>query len=1172
MNKKADKATIQFPFNLNLIDNRPQVDNTFKNADKLNAPCLNDMISPIYTAKKEYKAVYDKDGNEYRLVDGNLLRNSDIIISGIDSSKFTRREITDARKYDYYDISDDYIAAGFINDNNTITVAFNGNEWTSPVLFAEGTIVTGRIRIIDDEVILVVYYDVNNTGYVFYARINNEGTTVVADNSARNWRRMRVRTNLSSSIDTWFNTSYAWFDVKQYNPIINICKCGGYIAFSLVSRYGYAYDTLGTHFITVFDDNGTLKEVGSNLLPSSSSQTQVVTYNQQFYAYVTQNTTRTNGSTAIVKITGTNTYVTYDSFTQTETAVPVDVPPEVVPAATGETVNAYDDPQTTGDVYTVDTYNVTRKVQLKCSDDALSWKCDFTYTDPDTLQSVTLSTSTDTTTTKSVQWVKMYYSWEAIPTVNYDTAKIVYTAADNTTQNYTIIRTDFVKQVLVTYTYSQSATVSWVTAPNVVLDNGNMYSLAMFDVNTTSWTYGCPQGSVFVESAKDPVITGSSYTWTVLESAQANGTTWIVRSNSVVLNQNFIETTWKLCNSSATVPSSRISGSESTAARYNEWVNSNAIPLTYSPGTSRDSSFNYYGQAVSTVSVNTGADEDLAVFTVGGFRVPLGNTNFNLLYNTSISGSSYIQGISYSEDDDMMGTLLTPWQSLDEDFYVVANSDTVVYRDKDNKYWEIKIEDGNDIFTILDNRYIIINTTSYWNCYDSKLNMVLHYATDYNDRVVFGSTNNITYWAAQDGSGALNYIRNTATAINAGYAIMPRIGITSPIYPSVARYRTNVNTSAYNCRITGKVNQGIDVYYSEVSGSEIPYRYTINPYLTESDYEKFNLIGSTYTVSDTTYFNPCIFTEFVYGQGNKDLAKETYTYYTLEYVNNQPVLVYSANSETDDTSSFFVLQGQFYGVINDKICSIIYNNGAISEVDPIIDVRGMEFIGNNPSIAFFWDKARRVIKSFTGDADLADIWGASKLVLEDFHYKHYYDTMTQTIFVPSDKGLFAIAPKSLFLIEDWKSVTNLSFSEDGVTHVNNGNETINFVYYPSDGYEVLPLDIETSFYGLGDKEATSIDRWQIALYDISKEHESSYVTVGVRSLTDITVKSEEVTRKITPDMYDEWSHCVLINYTPKLIKGQGIRLYIKTPLVIQSIVPHIADQGYTVGTNVRKSM
>lgn len=1174
MNRKAEKLNISLPLNLNLSDDKPHIDTTFNEAKKLNGPFLNSMIQPLYVNKLEGNSYYDKKGNRYWIneesVPNKLFMRNDDVIGAIINKKFVKTDVTETlKKYDYYDISDDYIAAGIINDDNSITVAFNGNSYTTSPLFAEGTIITGRVRIVDDYAILVVYFEDNGVSKYHYLRLGNNGVAAHEETNNAVWYRHFARNNGTAAVTSWFSNTLFWTDGNKLaaSPLIQIAKVGDYYSFSLISRYGYSYNTDSTYFITCLEDP-VLKQIGKDLWPSTASQSAVVPYNQQFYVYGNQSTSRTNVSVALYKSSQTGKY--YADYTDISTEV--NVPDTVILTDTGNDVTGDDD---TFHVYTDTSISVVRKISVRSYGDAtLSWSMTATYEDPVTSTTVTLNYGAkDTVTSKSVQWSKQYWSWETIPVVNYSSLDMQWTAADASDVNTNIPQTYWGKQnFLVEYTYSVTTTVSWATAPVVILDNAHMYGLATFSHNTSSWTYTIPNGYVFTESAKDPVISGTSYSWTAIDTASSTSNANIIRSNTFAFEQNICVSTWKLNNSSATLPSSRASGSESTASRYIEWVNTNAAELRYNPGTVRDPSYNYYGAATSTISVNTGADEDLAVFTPGGFRVPLPNTPFNILYNTTQTGATSIQGISYSLSDDMMGTMLTPWQELDEDFYVVGNSDYFIYRDKDYKYWKVSIEDGYEMFSIMDNRYILVNTTSYLNCYDSELNMMLHYASDYNDRVIFGS-DTPQYLAGQDSSGVLNYLRMTATAINAAYNIMPRIGITSTLWSAIPKYRCIVDSPyAYNSRIS-KGNQGIDIYYSVISGSSADYKYTLYPYIVQSRNEKYDLIGTSYPTLDTVELTPCIFSEYIESNGNMDMLVTNYTAYKLNYVNNTPIFLYSAATETDDIEDFYCLQGQYYANIANKICSIIYTDNTISEIDPIIKYGNMKFIGNNSQIAFYFDPIGRTIKSFTGDASLETLWDASELELNDFNNIHWYDKSRQTIFISTKVGLLCISDKgNRYLVEDWKDVKSVSISDDDVTHVINGNETVNFVYYPAEGYEPLPLDIETSFYGLGNKETCTVDKWQISLYDFSGDKKPSYIKVGVRSITDVTVKSEEKDLKITPDMYDSWSNSVLISYAPKLIKGQGLRLYLKTPLTIQSITPHVADQGYGSPTGPRKSI
>lgn len=181
--------------------------------------------------------------------------------------------------------------------------------------------------------------------------------------------------------------------------------------------------------------------------------------------------------------------------------------------------------------------------------------------------------------------------------------------------------------------------------------------------------------------------------------------------------------------------------------------------------------------------------------------------------------------------------------------------------------------------------------------------------------------------------------------------------------------------------------------------------------------------------------------------------------------------------------------------------------------------------------------------------------------------RHWYDKSTQTIFVPTDRGLLCFGPKNTYILEQFKNVSLVQFTSDNITHIEDSGNDYSLVYYDTDGYQVNNVDLESAFFGLGATESTSIDRWNITLYDLEGNHPSGEVVVGVRSLTDITVKSEEKKLKITPDMWDKWSNSVLITYNPKLVKAQGLRLYVNSPFIVQSITAHIMDNGTGTQSN-----
>lgn len=184
----------------------------------------------------------------------------------------------------------------------------------------------------------------------------------------------------------------------------------------------------------------------------------------------------------------------------------------------------------------------------------------------------------------------------------------------------------------------------------------------------------------------------------------------------------------------------------------------------------------------------------------------------------------------------------------------------------------------------------------------------------------------------------------------------------------------------------------------------------------------------------------------------------------------------------------------------------------------------------------------------------------------------WYDPNTQSIFFATNRGLLVLGPKNTFLLEDFHDVKSIQFTEvDNITHIihkKDGKEvTTEFAYYPAEGFVSNNVKLETSFYGTENMTSTTIDKWNITLQtnDITK---ASWIKVGVRSLTDITVKNEEKTFEIKPTDWDKWSKCTLITYNPSLIKGQGIRLYLETPESVAVVTPHVmTNNGGTLSNH-----
>ena len=1230
MNQKASKQQLiskETPPLLSMAEDRPHVDNEFRNWEENNTPFINNMMSPLYVHENDGEVVYDKAGHEYTIED-NYLKRDGVSISYINPNKFVREDITDevSQYYNYYE--DDNVKLGSIWVNNHLSFEWKegGILHTIDVgdLFLTGNLSASRLVIRESNgtkygvwVALAYHYNSQYNKvlpYVMYVKFTSSGVAMQKDCITAYWdgeyydpnyvnfTNYVARSSASASINEYWDDLSDYEDdcvVSNPDPVINIGVISdGHIAFSLVSNFGKAIPCMKNGFITFVDDGSELHRLGYGNTGdnkslkfaevSTTTQEQTGEWINYFKQTLSRRSSQVNSS--CIKEAGGSTYYEYGEGTK---GAALDIPTTYFPVDTGQTIVI---DEVTYNIYSYSAvkYTYIFNAYIQNYDQVHgTWEVNL-YNGDGTLYANSGSILSD-------NWSQTYelltFRGETPPQYYWDLSltSVDWAVTDEAVGEITLSVLGAVNQwVALTRHYMTTVTVSPIALPTVVLDNGNFYLFLYGTRSGTAWNQ-MPIGGVLVESGRATYNNGL-LTIIPIETVTLTASYNCYRSSSYVVNQNLFQTTMRLCNASAVVPASAASGSaDPTSSRYLEYTNSNTYDLKYGAGTSTDNTFNYYTPFADSPS---GSTNDALCYTIVGMRTEaVPGSNFKILYNVLYGNSALTQSISWASSDDNMGTLVAPWATLDEDFYISAGLNKVVYKDNAGNVYRISVVSGNELKTFLDDRYIFINTTSYYNMYDSQSRRLLHYASDYNGRLLHGSTEDIavTTWsgAVSTSSGTSNSYntRTTANAINGAYKIQPRLATGSIILPAVTRLRCRVaDETVYGSNIpeSSTQAQGIDVYYSNANDSStVKYRYTIVPYASPSRYVKYDLDGSTYeaTTASATFVNTNVFSTILNGAGNNDMVEETYENYTLVYYNTYPYFLYnvasatanvntntitgtSSSTTTQGKSDFFVIQGQFYGVINDKLYSLIYSNGAISSMDAIVDVRGFKFVGNNPMIAFFWSPSMRAFYSFTGDANLTHIYNGNKF--SDIPGDYWYDESTQSIFIATNRGLLVFGPKNTYLLTDYTDVTNVQFTDDGLTHITSGGKTDDISYYPRDNFVSKHLIGETSFYGLGSTESTSIDRWNITIYDQTESNPSGEITVGVRSLTDITVKSEEKKYKITPEMWDKWGHSILLAYNPKLIKGQGIRLYIDSPWNVTSIVPHIMDNG--AGTTTRRSM
>ena len=1247
MNQKATKQQMAFPPLYNFSKNGPWVDSEFRSAEEINAPYLNEMLQPVWTKDTGYRSVYDYKGNKYEL---RLVQASPTPVYGfykngvrINSVNYSSQALK-KEKFDLSQYSGEILSVSVESDNRIAvlhkvdnTVYLNNVQ----LKVFSGTIIESRVRLINNVPISVIVYDYTGTERLLIFR-----DTFQMYNSDLIWRKQSKGGSISADSTP----------VGGAAPCIHISKPSGNFYFvSLTQKAGTVNDLItGTKFATfVLGMSGSwIRELGNGLslynsdsygggerqtdsvylnssVSKASSSVKVVTEDYIDYYYYSQGATsvdQLSQCTYIPSGYGKNYKIGTQNLKIGESTYSFDILSFTLYTktcnywATGSTERRYKI-----------THLAVGLANTAVNDDGVNSGNPITYSH----QMPQLGVNTTITGSREADGYTFFYFANSSISGTNGKATVSFTYRWLSGQNepqFILGPNDTNYRIVYVWTYNQDGT-EWYSGlpyhsisvdlidtgsadhqeklvtysqlpysylPVVCLDNGVFYTLFRLPVQTNRgsdsnpWTSTCQVlGPIMYQAGAYSLVDSNTKIQFQGYSNDTNRAPYI-RGGSVAIDQNFYAITLKFNNGQAQVPNSLNNGAvETPSSRFIEWTyDTTSKTLTYGPGTSRLTSFNYYSYAVNDDGSLAGPGEDYAIFTVNGHRSNLssyGNINWNILHNVTTAGTAFVQGISLSTTDSHMGTLVTPWQSIDESSYISAWKNNVVYKDKEGNWMRVYVaNEAPKLEAILEGKLIVFNTVSQENCYDVDNEIFTHYANDYNGRLRRGSVNAKSWLGALYTSsntwGAFSYIRYAADGINPLYYIMPKDKITSMLLPIVARYRCYVGKevsigTAYTSSLDNFKPLKIDVFFSDLSSTACKYRFSINQVYNNGHHTdtivNHSLQGLVYpgTVTTTASLTPNIFTKYVDGAGNNDLVIDGFDSYVLTYYDNEPYLLYSAATKASNVysedDSFFVLQGQFYGIIGDKLYSLSYSNGAISQMDAIIDLGAISFIGNNPMIAFFWDPASRTIRSFTGDANLDSIYNASKYTNISPN-RHWYDKTTQSIFVDTDKGLLVFGPRNTYLLDNFQNVTSVQFSDDGVTHImTDDNQTHDMKYYSDEGYTVLPLKMETSFYGLGANEYTNIDRWDITVFN-PEGIENAKLKATVRSLTDISVTSEEKEFKITKDMYDKFTDAVLIRWVPKLQKGQGLRIKIETPLTIQKIVPHVADMG--TGTTTRRGM
>ena len=569
-------------------------------------------------------------------------------------------------------------------------------------------------------------------------------------------------------------------------------------------------------------------------------------------------------------------------------------------------------------------------------------------------------------------------------------------------------------------------------------------------------------------------------------------------------------------------------------------------------------------QELETPITSTSIDDTLLPVPSGRQCTRLGYSPFRILgTNTGI-----VQGISYGEQDvdigpdeglpssyrrtgykGNIGTLLCSWGAIDgsKNVYIsykdVSPTATItfqagaIYYDQDEEAWvSVTLVDQIDNnFTIIGD-YIVINTTDYYNCVNINTGKIKHWASDWNNRFIAQADFYVSsiYFAFEESNFDTVLV---STAQNTNWL---SDNLSSALFPpEIALFYKDASITLEGIKANVPDSNKVELYYD--------YKYVRN---LDGSYNT-SLDGTTYPSSETRYNIPLLFdvNNNLYNLITVNFGSSSFV---IMYYDNKPRYQYFASSiATFDI--IFVIQGQVYGIYDNKIYSITYGQNTIQRTNLIIPIDGLQYIGSTIYNAYFYSPTIKAIYQFGADNNLTifaqadtfdEILGASYVPntgsiiigVKEGDNNYYTYVLNERFGIYRIKGIGAVTDAG------WMEETNaiLCFAEDANAY--------ELSYEAMKGFEKKNIILDTSFYGAGSNVVSVNDCWYIRITD--PEHGEGEVKVSVSTLTDVGRTTESITKPIKKNMWDDVTDTYYLRFQPRMQRAVGVSLHIESPFKI----------------------
>ena len=487
--------------------------------------------------------------------------------------------------------------------------------------------------------------------------------------------------------------------------------------------------------------------------------------------------------------------------------------------------------------------------------------------------------------------------------------------------------------------------------------------------------------------------------------------------------------------------------------------------------------------------------------------------------------------------------LVTEWNSVNKN-YIFFETDGILYKDinTDKVLRIFKTSNSPKIKKI--NNQLVLNINQIDNSYRLSDGRVLMFAPAWNNRSFDFGWLGVNFETPKTDNS--DYM---ATSINE-YALKDNASIILNPLPVVNSNVSNQNVYTDNFILDNDLNKNIINIYT---GSEAEILYKASITFNDLSGGEHNLVYNSQLsglpfpldTNGNVQLSPSLFCK-TERFGNDVFIKEGSNAYQLIKDGAESVMSYYLGTLIENLEDIFILQGQYYAIINKQIFNVQFSGGVVQSLSFVVSVENLQFCGNSAYQAYFFSKTNRCIYVFTGANILNQLQLVDK-ISEIYAYK--YNQSTQSIILITDIGTIVSSNLGMYLIEGF-TPDDVFFYDKGVVFVSDSEFTY-LQYYEADGFEKHNIEVETCFYGMNNETVTINDCLYFRLF--SEEHEEGEVKVSATTISLKGRKTETTVFKFKASDWDAVTHSVYVRYQPKEQRGLGISFSINSPFKIASL-------------------